>query len=127
MLRKVLLMKWLKMNDILELWKKLGDIPVNDDELIQEPFLDFVRGTNRHDIWHWFEDEFSVRVADLMFQMPEGDTFGSLHIGSHFLYHGMEFEKISWRTDKWTVYNATNIEFCKDTWFAACTEVKNVS
>jgi hypothetical protein len=49
------------------LWKTLGDIPINDNEDIEEPFLHFPIGTNRLDIWHWFEDTFDIRVYDLMF------------------------------------------------------------
>jgi len=56
------------------LWEKLGDIPVNDEGDLDEPFLEawegkplFEVGTDREDIWRWFEDEFDVLVAeDLM-------------------------------------------------------------
>lgn len=50
-----------------ELWEELGDIPVNDQEEIDEPFLDFEIGTDIYEIWHWFEETFNVSVAkDLM-------------------------------------------------------------
>lgn len=49
------------------LWSALGNTPVNDDSEIEVAFLHFESGTDCHDIWHWFEDEFNVSVAtDLM-------------------------------------------------------------
>ncbi len=50
-----------------ELWAEFGDVPVNDVGEIDEPFLVFVPGTDRKDIWHWFEEQFYCSVAkDLM-------------------------------------------------------------
>lgn len=50
-----------------ELWAKLGDIPVNAYEEIDEPFLDFKKGEDIYEIWHWFEETFKCSVAkDLM-------------------------------------------------------------
>lgn len=37
------------------LWRALGDVPVNDDDEIETPFLDFEVGTHRESVWHWFE------------------------------------------------------------------------
>jgi len=49
------------------LWSQLGDIPINDDEEIEEPFHIFETGTDIYTIWHWFEDTFDLSVAvDLM-------------------------------------------------------------
>lgn len=51
------------------LWKDLGDVPVNEDECLDEQWCHFERGTNYHDVWHWFEEEFDLSVAeDLMFR-----------------------------------------------------------
>lgn len=49
------------------LWKKLGDVPVNDDGELEETFLHFPSGTDREEIWSWFEDELDASVHDLMF------------------------------------------------------------
>ena len=55
-----------------KLWEKLGNIPVNEDEEIDEDFdtetgIIFEKGTETTEIWHWFEDEFNLSVAeDLM-------------------------------------------------------------
>lgn len=51
-----------------ELWLRFGDVPMNPEtEEIEEEWNGFPTGTWREDIWHWFEDKFSVSVAeDLM-------------------------------------------------------------
>jgi len=51
-----------------KLWEELGDIHVNDNLEIEKAFLHFEMGTDCTDIWHWFEDEFDLSVAeDLMY------------------------------------------------------------
>ena len=47
------------------LWKQLGDIPVDDDGKIQEPFLFFPAETNREEIWKWFDKWYSKGAAAL--------------------------------------------------------------
>jgi hypothetical protein len=49
------------------LWKKLGDVPTDEEGVdggIDEDFLHFSKGTDVYDIWHWFESEFDVSVAE---------------------------------------------------------------
>ena len=53
--------------DIKKLWQKLGDIPIDKDENIEETFLHFNIGTNRFEIWHWFEEEYNISITELMF------------------------------------------------------------
>lgn len=51
-----------------ELWDKLGDIPVNNDDEIEEDFLGFPAGTSKFDVWHWFDERCPNGVAeDLMY------------------------------------------------------------
>ena len=52
-----------------ELWIEFGDIPMDPEtECIEVDWHGFPAGTNREEIWHWFEEEFDVSVAeDLMF------------------------------------------------------------
>ena len=45
------------------LWDKLGEIPVDEDERIEESFLHFEAGTDVEDIWHWFEGEFDITLG----------------------------------------------------------------
>ena len=48
-----------------ELWDILTDIPVNDNEQIDIDFKDnngniiFEKGTDKYEIWHWFEETFN--------------------------------------------------------------------
>lgn len=47
-------------------WAELGDIPVNDNGIIQESFLWWRKGTDREDIWRWFDEKYSGGVVKLM-------------------------------------------------------------
>jgi len=48
-------------------------VPVNDDGIITEiQFLHFPAGTDREDIWHWFEDTFDISINNLMFKKNTG-------------------------------------------------------
>lgn len=49
-----------------EHWEKLGDIPVNDDGEIQEPFMQYPVGTDREEIWRFFDEFYPGGVAKLM-------------------------------------------------------------
>lgn len=58
-------------------WKNLTDIPFDEDEegrlLIAEDWLHFEKGTEREDIWHWFDDLHSKGVHYLLYEFdPEG-------------------------------------------------------
>ncbi len=49
------------------LWDKFGDVPMNPDtEKMKEPFIHFPAGTDREDIWHWFDERHSKGVAYLL-------------------------------------------------------------
>jgi hypothetical protein len=52
-------------------WDILSYIPVNEDDDIDEDFnvlnTTFSKGTDKFEIWHWFEEVFDLSVAkDLM-------------------------------------------------------------
>lgn len=60
------------------IWRELGDVPVDDDGRIEEPFVLrcangmprlYDEGTDREDIWHDIEAEYRVSVGRMM----EGD------------------------------------------------------
>lgn len=40
---------------LLLLWQLFRDIPVNENDEIEERFLCFDVGTHREYVWHWFE------------------------------------------------------------------------
>lgn len=46
------------------LWERLGNIPIDDNENIDEPFIFFEKGTDRFEIWHWFEEHYNISVAE---------------------------------------------------------------
>lgn len=46
-----------------ELWAKFGDTPINNDDEIESEFLHFAAGTDRFEIWHWFEETFDCSIA----------------------------------------------------------------
>jgi len=51
--------KTLSQAELSELWTKLGDISVNnEDETIDEPFHIWEAGTPREEVWHWFDQQF---------------------------------------------------------------------
>ena len=49
------------------LWDTLGDIPTDQDECIELPFLHFPIGTDLFTIWHWIEETYNVYVYDLLY------------------------------------------------------------
>lgn len=52
---------------IRDLWHNLGNIPVNDEQdEIDEPFHIWPKGTAVLEIWHWFDEQSTYGVANLM-------------------------------------------------------------
>jgi hypothetical protein len=49
------------------LWQKLGDIPIDEEENIEEVFEHFPIRTNKYDIWHWFEETFEIILGDWIY------------------------------------------------------------
>ena len=49
------------------LWQDFSDLPVDENECIDEDFYIWEKGTNRYEIWHWFDDHCLNGLAkDLM-------------------------------------------------------------
>lgn len=56
-------------NKLRQAWEALRDIPVDDYGIIETDFCPipiFKKGTNREEIWAWFDALYSGGVADLM-------------------------------------------------------------
>lgn len=51
---------------VKELWDAFGDVPIDNHDLIETQWLQFEKGTNRFDVWEWFERMFKVSVKELM-------------------------------------------------------------
>lgn len=57
-----------------ELWDKLSEVPVNNDDEIEEDFLCFPAGTYKFDVWHWFDERCPNNLHDdLMY--PKTDNY----------------------------------------------------
>lgn len=52
--------------DIKQLWIEFGDIPINNNDEIEQPFMDFEIGTDRFQIWHWFDERYPGGVHELI-------------------------------------------------------------
>lgn len=60
------------MRTLSQLWDDLSDIPVNPDDEIEEDFLSFPAGTDKMDVWHWFDERCPNGLAiDLMGEKPK--------------------------------------------------------
>lgn len=49
------------------LWRRLGEIPVDDDGYIQEDYMGYDAGTDREEIWEWFDEHYSGGISALMY------------------------------------------------------------
>lgn len=56
--------KHIELLTLSQLWEKLGDIPVNENDEIEENFLNFPVGTSKFDIWHWFDERCPNNLHD---------------------------------------------------------------
>lgn len=52
--------------EIERLWELIGEVPVNNDDEIEEDFLGFPEGTHKEEVWHWFDEEYPAGVCRLM-------------------------------------------------------------
>ena len=51
-----------------ELWAKFADVPMNPEtEKLESSFLHFPAGTNRMEVWRWFDDRHSKGVSFLLY------------------------------------------------------------
>lgn len=54
------------------MWKLFEDIPIDEEEDIDLDFLLWEKGTNRYEIWHWFDELCPHGLAeDIMYYDPE--------------------------------------------------------
>ncbi|AMM43581.1 hypothetical protein FDG95_gp410 [Pectobacterium phage vB_PcaM_CBB] len=55
------------MDELLKLWQQFSTVSVNDDDEIEESFLHFEKGTDRLEVWKWFENQNpDFKVSDLV-------------------------------------------------------------
>jgi len=66
-----------------KMWDELADVPIDpDSEKTEEPFMHFPAGTDKEDIWHWFDRRHSKGVAYLLY----GDGFDRTPEPAKLLY-----------------------------------------
>jgi hypothetical protein len=52
--------------ELEKLWQIFGEISIDNTDVILEEFLGFPEGTDRIEIWHWFDENYTEGVAALM-------------------------------------------------------------
>jgi hypothetical protein len=50
------------------LWEKLGDVPVNDNDELEEAFEHFEVGADRMEVWSWFEWFFEIKLGEEIYK-----------------------------------------------------------
>ena len=49
--------------ELKKLWSDFEDVPIDKDECIDENFHIWCKGTDRYEIWHWFDDRLPHGLA----------------------------------------------------------------
>lgn len=53
--------------NVQDVWDSLRDVPVDEDDNIEQEWKGFPAGTHKFEIWLWIEEHFDVSIAeDLM-------------------------------------------------------------
>ena len=56
-----------------KLWENFGDVPIGfDNDRIEEDWMQFPKGTDRFEIWKWFESYFNISIAKDLEGYEEG-------------------------------------------------------
>ena len=50
------------------LWDKLGNIPVNEEDELEEAFEHFNLGAEKMEVWAWFEWFFNIKLGELFYK-----------------------------------------------------------
>ena len=58
--------------EIKKMWLDFGDVPMDPEtEELEYDWCEFIAGTHREDIWHWFEEKYNISVVDLLYHFDE--------------------------------------------------------
>ena len=52
--------------EIEQLWQSFGNTPITDSDETDAPFLHFETGTDKFEIWHWFDANHTMGVEYLI-------------------------------------------------------------
>jgi hypothetical protein len=54
----------MNIKELKKLWKELEEISVDSDDRIERDFYLWEKGTDKFDIWHWFDEELPQGIAE---------------------------------------------------------------
>lgn len=54
-------------DELKELWNLLSDVPVDADGCLDEEFIGFEKGTDRLDVWLWFDRHYEGGAVTLLY------------------------------------------------------------
>lgn len=54
--------------ELEKMWDEFADIPLDEDECLEEDWMHWEKGTFREDIWHWFDEYHSNGVYWLLYE-----------------------------------------------------------
>lgn len=55
----------MKITELKKMWSEFGDIPINDNDEIELDFYYWEKGTDRFDIWQWFDEMSPNGISEL--------------------------------------------------------------
>lgn len=58
--------------ELRKLWDKFSDVPVDNDDRIERGFMGFEAGTDRFEIWDWFDGQCPGGIYDLLGAKTKG-------------------------------------------------------
>jgi hypothetical protein len=54
---------------VKEMWLEFSNIPIDENECIESDFYHWTMGTNRYEIWHWFDEQCPRNLHDDLYSM----------------------------------------------------------
>jgi len=49
--------------ELEKMWEEFADIPINREDEIELDFYCWEKGTDRFEIWHWFDEKLPYGIA----------------------------------------------------------------
>jgi len=62
------------LNHLKDLWLELENVCIDDDDCIETDFHIWEAGTDRQEIWHWFDEQCPDGIADLIGTIEDYNT-----------------------------------------------------
>ncbi|MBI4680902.1 MAG: hypothetical protein HY753_06790 [Nitrospirae bacterium] len=53
----------MNIKELKKLWKELEEIPVDSNDCIERDFYLWQKGTDKLEIWHWFDEGLPYGIA----------------------------------------------------------------